>query len=206
MITVTRFVTGPIETNTYVVADENKNCLVIDPSSGCGDAVSKIKTDGLKTQAIVLTHGHFDHIMGLGEIIDAVGDVPVYIHRDDRSCLSNAVVNMSTMVGEEYVFDGKADELIEGKMRIGSFDLEVFHIPGHTPGGCVLVIENSCICGDVLFAGSVGRSDLPDGNGAALVAGIKKKLFPLPDDTVVYPGHGTRTTIAREKRSNPYLQ
>lgn len=206
MITVARFVTGPIETNTYLVSDEIKNCLVIDPSLGCNEVTSKIKTDDLKLQAIVLTHGHFDHIMGLGEIIEAVGEVPVYIHADDRSCLSNPVVNGSPLIGEEYVFKGDARPLIEGKMKIGSFDLDIFHIPGHTLGGCVLVIGNYCISGDVLFAGSIGRSDLPGGNGTALVAGIKKKLLPLPDAMVVYPGHGARTTIAREKRSNPYLR
>jgi glyoxylase-like metal-dependent hydrolase (beta-lactamase superfamily II) len=91
-------------------------------------------------------------------------------------------------------------------MKIGGFDLTVFHIPGHTPGGCALLFENNCFSGDVLFAGSIGRSDLPGGNGPALIAGIKKKLFPLPDATIVYPGHGGKTTIAREKRSNPYLQ
>jgi len=206
MITVTRFVTGPIETNSYTIVDGSKNCLIIDPSSGCDELIDTIKTGGLATEAVVLTHGHFDHIMGLGEVVEALGPLPVYIHSADRSCLSNPHINGSPMIGVKYSFEGDIRELKEGPMTIGSFAFEVLNIPGHTPGGCVLLIANYCICGDVLFAGSIGRSDLPGGDGAALMAGIKRKLLTLPDGTIVCSGHGSRTTIGREKRANPYLR
>jgi hydroxyacylglutathione hydrolase len=206
MISVTRFVTGPIETNTYVVADDaTKTCLIVDPSTGCEEVLRKIELDGLKAEAILLTHAHFDHIMGIPEIQERVGAIPIYIHPSEAGFLSNAQLNGSTLLGEDFTFRGGVRKLSEGKIHIGSFTLDVLHIPGHTPGGCAFVFETHCLCGDALFAGSIGRSDLPGGDGDLLIASIQNKLMALADNTIAYPGHGGRTTIGRERRSNPFL-
>ena len=206
MISVTRFVTGPIETNTYVVADdEKKACLVVDPSAGCEDVLRKIEQDELRAEAILLTHAHFDHSMGIPELHERLGGIPVYVHPSEIAFLSNAKLNGSLLLGEEFVFTGEISELAEGTVKIGDFALTVLHLPGHTPGGCAFLFGTHCLSGDALFAGSVGRSDLPGGDGDALIAAITQKLLALPDDTVVHPGHGGRTTIGRERRSNPFL-
>jgi hydroxyacylglutathione hydrolase len=205
MVTITRFITGPIETNTYLVSNDEGKCVVVDPASGCGGLLGKIKKEPLSVEAVVLTHSHYDHITGIPEMIDALGEVTVFIHPSEAKFLPDARLNGSLWFGGNFAFYGKTEELDEGKQRIGSFEFHVLHVPGHTPGGCALCIEGNCLCGDSLFAGSIGRSDLPGGDGGLLVASIKKKLLSLPDATVVWPGHGGRTTIGREKRSNPFL-
>ena len=205
MITITRFITGPIETNSYLVSNDKKKCVIIDPASGCGEILLKIEKESLEAEAIVLTHSHFDHITGIPELQEKLGNMPVYVHALEAQFLADAELNGSVWFGERYSFAGNTKGLNEGKQRIGSFEFEILPVPGHTPGGCALCIENNCICGDALFAGSIGRSDLPGGDGPLLIASIKKKLLPLPDNTVVWPGHGGRTTIGREKKSNPFL-
>jgi len=205
MVTITKFITGPIETNTYLVSNDKKKCVVVDPASGCGEVLQKIKKESLDVEAIVLTHSHFDHITGIPELLEVLGNLPVYIHPSEARFLADAQLNGALWFGEHYSFPGKTRELDEGKQRIGSFEFDVLLVPGHTPGGCALCIDNSCLCGDALFAGSIGRSDLPGGDGPLLIASIRKKLLKLPDTTVVWPGHGGRTTIGREKKSNPFL-
>lgn len=205
MISITRFITGPIETNTYLVSNDKKKCVIIDPASGCGEILQKIKKEALDTEAIVLTHSHFDHITGIPELTDALGDLPVYVHASEARYLADAELNGSLWFGGRYTFAGGTEELREGRQRIGDFEFDVLLVPGHTPGGCALCIGNNCLCGDSLFAGSIGRSDLPGGDGPLLIVSIKKKLLALPDTTVVWPGHGNRTTIGREKKSNPFL-
>ncbi|MBN2187845.1 MAG: MBL fold metallo-hydrolase [Chitinispirillaceae bacterium] len=205
MITITRFITGPIETNTYLVSNDKGKCVVVDPASGCGEIIKKIGKEPLTVEAVVLTHSHFDHITGIPELFDALGELPVYVHPSEAKYLGDIRLNGSLWFGENFAFYGKTVALDEGKVRIGSFDFYVLHVPGHTPGGCALCIDGNCLCGDTLFAGGIGRSDLPGGDGGQLVGSIKKKLFPLPDTTVVWPGHGGRTTIGREKKSNPFL-
>ena len=206
MIFVTRVITGPIETNTYLVANEEAKCLIIDPASGCGEILQKIKSDSLTVEAIVLTHSHFDHITGIPEILSSLAaDLPIYIHPAEEKFLADPQLNGSMWFGQPFFFRGSVLPLNEGNQRIGSFMVEVLHVPGHTPGGIALVLENYCFSGDALFAGSIGRSDLPGGDGDALVAGIKARLLVLPDATIVCSGHGGRTTIGREKRCNPFL-
>ena len=205
MITITKFITGPIETNTYLVSNDKGKCVVVDPSSGCGELLRKITKEMLDVEAIVLTHAHFDHIAGIPELIDAFGELPVYVHPLEAAFLSDAQLNLSSGFGQNFTFPGKTVALNEGKQQVGSFGFDVMHVPGHTPGGCALYIPGNCLSGDTLFAGSIGRSDFPGGDGDQLVASINSKLLPLPDSTVVWPGHGNRTTIGREKKSNPFV-
>jgi hydroxyacylglutathione hydrolase len=205
MINIIRFITGPIETNTYLVSNAQGKCLVVDPAGGCGQVIDKINNDKITAEAIVLTHSHFDHITGIPEILEAFGNLPVYIHPLEAKFPASAELNGSLWFGEHFVFSGDTKPLGEGKQAIGSFVVDVQHVPGHTPGGCALVMENNCLSGDALFAGGIGRSDLPGGDGDLLIRSIRNKLFALPDSTVVWPGHGGRTTIGREKRNNPFL-
>jgi glyoxylase-like metal-dependent hydrolase (beta-lactamase superfamily II) len=206
-ISVERFITGPIETNSFVVYDEAGHAIIIDPSSGCSKIIDFCKNTKLHPSAIVLTHGHFDHFMGIAELQHAFAIAAVYAHRDEHALVRTAQLNGSHLMGIEVSYEGVLSELAEGAMSIGGLAVAVLCIPGHSPGGCALLFApHHCIVGDILFAGSVGRTDLPGGNAVALISGIKKKLLSLPPETIVYPGHGGRTTIAREQRLNPFLQ
>lgn len=202
---IEKLIIGPVETNAYVVVNEQKRVLIIDPSSGCEELLLLISEKQYIPEAIVLTHGHFDHVMGIPEMVDKFPDLPVYIHPNEKVMLTHPEMNGSPLIGMNWTYNGAVNDLKEGSVTIGSFDMQVIAVPGHSIYGCALLFDRHCVCGDILFAGSVGRSDLPGGNGPLLIKGIREKLLPLPEDTIVYPGHGGRTTIGREKRSNPYL-
>jgi hydroxyacylglutathione hydrolase len=204
-VNVERFVTGPIETNTFVVSS-GAAALIVDPSRGCTSVVDFCDKEKLRVEAIVLTHGHFDHIMGITELHEKYGALDVWVHADEKILITNANYNGSVMIGAEFAYTGPTKNLSEKTTKIGSFDVRVLHVPGHSPGGCALVFDGVAIVGDALFAGSIGRSDLPGGDGELLIENIKLKLLTLPPETVVYPGHGGRTTIGREKRLNMFLQ
>jgi glyoxylase-like metal-dependent hydrolase (beta-lactamase superfamily II) len=206
IITVERVITGPIETNTYIVINDKSHVLIVDPSSGCDELLSLIKRKNYLPEAVILTHGHFDHHIGLTEILNVFPDLTVYINLKEIFMVTNPEMNGSHMIGVNWKYTGKLCGLDEGHATIGSFEFDVIAVPGHSPNGCAFLFGNHCICGDILFAGSIGRSDLPGGDGELLVEGIKEKLLTLPDETIVCPGHGGRTTIGREKRLNPYLQ
>jgi hydroxyacylglutathione hydrolase len=204
-VVIKKFVTGPIETNTYLVINEKKACLVVDPSQGCNEVLSFIQEQGLVLESIVLTHGHFDHILGIAELQNAYPNMAIWMHPDEKELITHAQYNGSHLIGSDYAFNGVTHDLTEGNMRIGSFDCMVLHVPGHTPGGCALIFDGQCLSGDSLFAGSIGRTDFAGSDGETLIKNVKEKLLSLPDSTVVYPGHGGRTTIGREKRLNPFL-
>jgi hydroxyacylglutathione hydrolase len=208
-LSIKKYATGPLETNTYVV-DNGSSCIVVDPSQGCQGPLSQIAREKLIVPAILLTHCHFDHILGIAEILAAHPEARVWAHPSERPLLINAEINGSYLIGSPASYDGPVSDLREGRaVSIGGLTFDVLHVPGHSPGGCAFVFRDaattSVLSGDALFAGSIGRYDFPLGDGPLLIKSIRDKLLTLPDDAVVYPGHGGRTTIGREKRMNPYL-
>lgn len=203
-----KFVLGPVGTNCYIVSSEkNKECFVIDPAACPPEFISYIKDMGMKVKAVLLTHGHFDHIMGLDEFLKEF-PVPVYAHEAERELLESAELNSSaSMLGQPYTFSGAEYVTDRQELEVAGFAVQVIYTPGHTAGGCCYYIpaENVLFSGDTLFHGSIGRTDLPTGSMGQLVNSIRDRLFVLPDETKVCPGHMDETAIGYEKKYNPFL-
>lgn len=204
-------VSMPFAENTYIAQLSGRDdCLVIDPGLEPDLIFEQLDAEKLTPAAILNTHGHGDHIGGNQAMKDRWPDCPLVIGRHDAPKLTDAMLNLSGMFGVG-ITSPPADVLLdEGDVyRAAGFELEVLEIPGHSTGHVVFIWRGAkpyyVFGGDVLFNGSVGRCDFPDGDFAQLRDGIHQKLFPLPDDTVVLSGHGEPTTIGREKRSNPFV-
>ncbi len=204
-------VSEPFDENSYVLfRPDQKECVIVDPGFEPDKIFAYIEQQQLTPVSILNTHGHADHIAGNEACKERWPEVPLVIGRNDAAKLTDPNQNLSGPFGMPIVSPAADQLLDEGDTyRAAGFDFEVFEIPGHSIGHIVL-IERSCqpvhvVGGDVLFAGSIGRCDFPDGNFEALAAGIHQKLFPLPDDTIVLPGHGPTTTIGIEKRNNPFV-
>lgn len=204
---VERFVTGIISTNCYlVINEETKQAVVVDPAASPSYLMEHLKTEGLKVEAILLTHGHFDHIMGIDGFLE-VFPVPVYAHKEEALLLNDASSNASVSYGEAYTYSG-AEYVEDGqKLYLAGILFEVLYTPGHTIGGCCYYVAEVDVVfsGDTLFQAFIGRTDFPTGNSSQLVRSIREKLLVLPDETRVYPGHLDETTIGYEKKYNPYL-
>ena len=202
---------GLYETNCYVLRrDKNaENCLIIDAGLDCGPLIDFLRQQKLNPAALVLTHGHIDHIAGVNLLREKFPGLKIYIHMHDADMLEEPLSNLSAMTGAAFV-TGSADFTLQDGDVVEQADvkLQVLHTPGHTPGGISLYSAEHGVVfsGDALFADSVGRTDFPGGSMTQLVSGIKDKLLTLPDETKVYPGHGPETTIAREKAHNQYLR
>ena len=202
---------GAYETNCYILrADKTaKDCLIIDAGLNAGRMIDFLQENKLNPVAVVLTHGHIDHIAGLAQLQEQYPDIKVYIHKLDAEMLTGSDDNLSEFIGGGFTVRA-ADFLVDEGDTIeqAGVKLEVFHTPGHTQGGICLYSRDDKIVfvGDTLFAGSVGRTDFPGGSMTGLVKSIKKKLLTLPEETVVYPGHGPSTTIEEEKANNPFLE
>jgi hydroxyacylglutathione hydrolase len=201
----------PFAENSYVVwRDGGAEAFVIDPGFEPELIQDVLDERGLKLAAIVNTHGHVDHIAGNAALKAAYADAPIVIGTLDAKMLTDAEENMSAHFGIPVV-SPPADRLVnEGEtLTVAGIELEVFDIPGHSPGHVVFVIRETkplmVLGGDVLFRGSVGRTDFPGGSFELLKSGIVAKLWPLPPDTVVYPGHGPVTTVGHERKTNPFL-
>jgi glyoxylase-like metal-dependent hydrolase (beta-lactamase superfamily II) len=207
---IDRLVLGEFETNCYIVRlnDSAADCLIIDAGLDAPQLLVFLEKHKLEPAALVITHGHIDHIAGIEKLRAKYPSMRVYIHKLDSELLTDSVGNLSFMAGESFGTE-HADLLVDEPDMINEagITLKVIHTPGHTPGGICLYAEQdgSVFVGDTLFADSVGRTDFPGGNIRQLIEGIKQKLLTLPEETVVYPGHGSRTTIGREKKHNPFL-
>lgn len=198
-------VVGPLQVNCYLVGcEETKEGIVIDPGGDAPVILSQIHALGLDIAYIVNTHGHIDHVAANRSIKEATG-APIAIHRLDAPWLTNPQGGLALVLG---VTPGPpADILLEegDEVRFGNISLKVLHTPGHTSGGISLLGEGVIFTGDALFDMGIGRTDLPGGDFKTLIESIKTKLFTLPEETVVYPGHGPATTIGREKSINPFV-
>jgi len=202
----------PFEENTYIAALVGRNdCLVVDPGLEPEKILQFLDDQQWTPAAILNTHGHGDHIGGNAALKERWPDCPLVIGRGDAPKLTDARLNLSGMFGGPGVLSPPADVLLQegDTYSAAGLALEVYEIAGHSSGHIVFVCREvspiHVFGGDVLFAGSIGRTDFPDGSFEALAAGIHQKLFTLPDDTVVLPGHGPVTTIGEEKRSNPFV-
>jgi len=207
---IDRLILGAYETNCYIlrVREAAKNCLIVDTGLEAGGLIDFLQEHKLNPASVVFTHGHADHITGVALLRDSFPDIKVYIHKLDAEMLTGAQSNLSALSGKPFKTE-PADFILEEGSYIeqAGISLRVLHTPGHTPGGICLYSKDEGIvfAGDTLFAGSVGRTDFPGASFAQLLAGIKEKLLTLPDETLVYPGHGPITTIAEEKAHNPFL-
>jgi len=197
---------GPLAVNAYLVEHvATRKAVVIDPG-GDGEAIlGEIARLGLTVTKILLTHGHFDHVGAVGLLREKTG-APVHIHPGDVDRMTGAS-RQGMLFGLSVPDPPPPDVLVEEGNTVGFEDREflVAHTPGHTPGCVSYIGEKMAFVGDLIFAGSIGRTDLPGGNHRQLIESVRKKIFPLPDDTVLFPGHGPATTVGEEKRSNPFF-
>ena len=205
---IENFVLGPVGTNCYIVINEGtKECFLVDMAACPPELVNHIKNSGLTVKAVLLTHGHFDHIMGLDRFLEEF-PAPVYACAAEKELLESPQLNSSSgMLGQPYTFHG-AQYVKDGDLlEIAGMKIQVIQTPGHTIGGCCYYIadEQTLFSGDTLFRASIGRTDLPTGSMGALVRSVKEKILVLPDETRVYPGHMEETTVGYEKKYNPFL-
>lgn len=198
---------GRFGTNSYLVMDEvTRDAVVIDANFEPSLMVDLVRRTGADVKAVLLTHTDIDHIAGLPVLLNELGAVPVAVHDSERSVLTEGKPLRREFASSGARIDhvaslGEAEHFIAG-----SLEFEVLHTPGHSPGGVSLKIGTSVFSGDALFLDSIGRSDFQNSDGRALIEGIKTRLLSLPDETVVYSGHGPATTIGRERRENPFLK
>jgi hydroxyacylglutathione hydrolase len=213
-VLIAGFPAGSFATNCYVVAPgPGEECVIVDPGQDAEPGITQILAEHrLKPVAVVLTHGHIDHIWSVAPVCGA-GGIPAYIHPADRALLSDPARGLSLEFGQQ-LFGGltftEPDEVAEladgATIALAGVELLVDHAPGHTPGSVTFRLDEGVLfSGDLLFAGSIGRTDLPGGDYPTILGSLARVCLPLPDETQVLPGHGPQTTIGAERASNPFL-
>ena len=204
---VEQYVVGPVQTNCYfAINDDTKEVLVIDPGASADQLAKKICQEKLTPIAILLTHGHFDHIMAADEVRDKY-NVKVYASAEEKNTLSTPHINLGEAYGMNLSVKADVWHNDGDILKLAGFDIKAIHTPGHTEGGTCYYIGSIGVLfsGDTLFCESVGRTDFPGGSMSDIVHSIKDKLMVLPDDTKVYTGHGEGTSIGYERVHNPYI-
>ncbi|NMC72669.1 MAG: MBL fold metallo-hydrolase [Myxococcales bacterium] len=206
-IEVNTVVTGPFVENTFVVHDtETLDAVIIDPGDDPGRILRTVEQLGVKVHAVLLTHAHIDHAGAVGRILEKL-KVPFLVHKEEQFWL-DGLEEQARMFGVRAGAAPKPTGYLEDgqELTFGSLRFRVIHTPGHTAGGVSFLIDKILFAGDTLFAGSIGRTDLPGGSYEQILESIEKRLLPLGDDVAVYCGHGPETTLGRERRSNPFLR
>lgn len=201
---IKQYVLGPVNASCFVVIDkESKECFAIDPGDAPDVFINSFKVGDLHLKGILLTHGHFDHIGGVSALVEKY-NVPVYAMEDEIELLGDENLNLSCRMREGFVVKGVSPLKDNQVLSIAGFEIKVIATPGHTSGGACFYIEDEGVIftGDTLFAECIGRTDLPTGHTSTLVRSIREKLLILPDDVIVYPGHGSATSIEHEKLYN----
>ncbi|MFP5224047.1 MAG: MBL fold metallo-hydrolase [Actinomycetota bacterium] len=203
------FTTGVFQSNTYLIAEpEGDQAVIVDPGQdAAAHLLAAIEELGVSVQAVLLTHGHVDHVWNAAEVARAL-DVPTFLHDADRYMLEDpgAAVGASTAGWDIEIPDTLESLRDEQKFTYGSLAIETRHTPGHTPGHCVFLTDGLLVSGDLIFAGSVGRIDFPGGSMDALMASIREVVLPLADDVTIISGHGPATTVGTERTTNPFIR
>ena len=193
---ITMFQLGQLGANCYIVADEQaKSCAVVDPGGQGKELAQWLQQQGLTPKFVFLTHGHFDHVGGVKQLVEACPGLPVYLHPNDTKLTPDLCQGLWW---SDFYEDGDT-------LQMDGIAFRVYHTPGHTPGSVCLKIENHLFSGDTLFAGSCGRTDLPGGNWATILKSLKR-LAGIEANLWVYPGHGESTNLTAEKQYNPYMR
>ncbi|MBU0568902.1 MBL fold metallo-hydrolase [bacterium] len=202
---IKRLVVGELGANCYLLAsEEGKEAVVIDPGGDAELILNALRENCLLPTYIINTHGHVDHTLANSSLAKATS-AKILIHREDAKMLSDPEANLSGWFNQEIT--SSADELLENGqiIEVSNLKIEVIHTPGHTRGGICLKVKDKVFTGDTLFASGIGRTDLPGGDYKTLLDSIRQKLLTLPDETIIYPGHGESSTIGQERKENPFL-